>query len=104
MERSRLDESWLPLRFESSNRLESNGVVPFSEPVLVTYIDLDRLIGEANLTRAEMRIIYFLMDGYSISDIAQRYGKARQTIDVLVVRAVNKICEADRRRWEETYV
>lgn len=68
--------------------------------MLVTYIDLDRLIEAADLTGAERRIVGYLMDGYSIPDIAQRYGKVRQVIDRVLDNAVAKICEADRRCWE----
>ena len=40
--RSKLDQSFIPKMFEQG--LASNGVFEFSEPVLVTYMDLDRLI------------------------------------------------------------
>ena len=86
-----------------TDRLASNGVFQFSEPVLVTYIDLDRLIQMADLTKTEMRIVYFLMDGYSIPDIAQRYGKVRQVIDRVLNAAVQKICETEQRIWKKTY-
>ena len=56
----------MPLRYESANCLVSNGVFPFSEPVLVTYIDLDRLIEAAALTKTEHKIVSFLMDGGNV--------------------------------------
>lgn len=71
--------------------------------MLVTYIDLDRLIGAADLTGAERRIVGYLMDGYSIPDIARRYGKVRQVIDRVLLSAVEKICAEEQRRWRETY-
>lgn len=52
----------------------SNGVFPFSEPVLCTYMDLDRLIDEAPLTQAERRVVDALMKGYGAEDIADHYG------------------------------
>jgi len=59
---------------ETSNPLSSNGVFPFSEPVLVTYIDLDRLIERALLSKAERKIVHWLMCGYAFDDIANHYG------------------------------
>lgn len=94
----------MPLRYESANCLASNGVFPFSEPVLVTYIDLDRLIGMAGLSGAEHKIVGYIMDGYSIPDIAQRYGKDRKVIHRVLDDAVAKICKADRRCWEDAHL
>lgn len=45
--RSRWDESYWPL-LEENQTIASNGVFPFSEPILCTYADLDRLIEKAS--------------------------------------------------------
>lgn len=44
--RSRWDESYWPILCERHD-FSSNGVFPFSEPVLCVYIDLDNLIEAA---------------------------------------------------------
>lgn len=72
--RWKVDESYYPLLEQSANPLISNGVFPFSEPVLCTYIDLDMLIEETELTSAEEQTVNYLMRGYSMSDIAECCG------------------------------
>ena len=94
-----MDESFYPLLEQSANPLISNGVFPFSEPVLCTYIDLDMLIDEAGLTRAEDKIVRWLMEGYMMSDIAEYYGTTARHVGILFKSAVEKICAADVHRW-----
>lgn len=91
-DRWRQDESYYPL-------LEGGGVFQFSEPVLCTYIDQDTLIQSARLSKSEDRIVKYLMRGYSASDIAEHYGITRQSVSVLLHRAVDKICAANNDRW-----
>ena len=102
--RWKADEAYYPQIEETENPLISNGVFPFSEPVLVTYIDLDMLIQEAKLSKSEWKIVSWLMQGYIASDIATHYGITRQSVGVLLKRAVDKICEANNKRWRDAYV
>lgn len=90
-ERWRVDESYYPLLEETENPLISNGVFPFSEPILVTYIDLDRLIEKAKLTKAEHKIVNWLMKGYAFDDIADHYGISVAHVHLLQEHAVEKI-------------
>lgn len=41
------------------------------------------------------------MKGYSLADIAEHYGKARQSFDILLKRAVKKIVRRNNADWEE---
>lgn len=63
--RSKLDESYSPSLYYGGGITESDGVFPFSEPVLVTYIDLDRLIEKTELSEGERFTIDKLMMGYT---------------------------------------
>ena len=64
----------------SYNPTATNGVFPFSEPVLTTYRDLDRLIAKAGLTPSENKVVNWLMQGYIEADIADHCGIARQAV------------------------
>lgn len=99
MNRWKVDEAYYPLQEETSNPVLSNGVFPFSEPVLVTYIDLDRLIDAAPLAKAERKIIDWLMKGYAFDDIADHYGTSTAHVKTLLKSAAEKIAEEDLKNW-----
>lgn len=69
----------------------SNGVFPFSEPVLVTYIDLDKLIASANLTKAERKVVNWLMRGHDFEDIADHCRTESNHVKLIFKHAVDKI-------------
>lgn len=81
----------------------SNGVPPFSEPILCTYIDLDRLIETAGLTEIQQKVVAWLMCGYSELDIAEEMECTKQAVNVHFRKAVDKIVKRDIRIWEATY-
>ena len=95
-----MDESYYPLLEETSNPFSSNGVFPFSEPVLVTYIDLDRLIEKSKLTKAENKVVQWLMQGYSFDDIAEHCGATSEKIRLLLKNSVDKIVKTCGILWE----
>ena len=97
-----MDQAYLPLLYESGNPLVSNGVFPFSEPVLVSYIDLDTLIQAAPLTKPERVVLTWTMRGHSLEDIGERYGCAASTVCAWLKSAVLKICAANNQRWIES--
>lgn len=72
-----------------------------NEDALCIYADLDRLIGKADLSPLEQKTVEFLMYGYTISDIAENFGKSRSLYDILFKRAIKKIVAANNREWEE---
>lgn len=43
------------------------------------------------------------MKGYSLSDIAEHYGKTRQTLEIFFARAVKKIVKQNNADWEKTH-
>ena len=98
-----MDESYYPLIEQSTNPLISNGVFPFSEPVLCTYIDLDMVIEETKLTVAERKIVKWLMQGCSMKDIAEHYGITSSHVLLLLRSASRKISEAENKRWEKCW-
>ena len=100
--RWRVDEAFYPKLEGNASSLSCNGVFPFSEPVLVTYIDLDNLIAETPLTKSERKIVHWLMEGYEMPDIADHYGITVSHVGVLFFRAVKKIvdtCNENYKSW-----
>lgn len=79
--------------------MESNGVFPLNEDAICIYADLDRLIETAGLSKAEWVTVQWLMRGYALSDIAEKYGKTRQTFEVFLKRAVDKIVKKNNSDW-----
>ena len=98
MERWKVDKSYYPLIEPTPNPLLSNGVFPFSEPVLCAYIDLDMLIAEAGLTKAESKIVNWLMQGYGVKDIADHYGTTSKHVLLLLKSASEKISDKNNER------
>lgn len=82
---------------------ESDGVFPFSEPVLVTYIDLDRLIATTKFTDAEKYTLDHIMMGYTFLDLERLTGKSRRTFSKLFERACQAIKETNDKRWADVY-
>lgn len=82
--------------------LDTDGVFALNEDILCLYADLDSLIEKAGLSDQELLTVKLLMKGYIISDIADHYGKARQTFEILEKRAIKKIVKQNNANWEET--
>ena len=93
--RSEFDRSFYPSRTEVGIE-ESNGVFPFDEDILLTYIDLDKLIKKTDLKRNERIIIGLIMRGYTTGDIAERFSRTRQSIEYTFNKAVHKICTQEK--------
>lgn len=70
-----------------------------SEPILCTYIDLDRLIARCGLSPWQRDIVRLLMDGHTLLDIAKLTDRALTTIDVQYRRAVEKIVRCNNEDW-----
>ena len=94
------DESFYPLEEETSNPLISNGVFPFSESVLCTYIDLDILIDSCGLTQYEKLIIKLIMRGHSAPDIAEKYQCSPKTVNKYLNIAIDKIIQKNNENWK----
>lgn len=69
--------------------------------MLCIYADIDRLVGKAGLSDGEALVVSWVMQGYAIADIADHYGKTRQSFEILFKRAVKKIVRANNWEWEE---
>lgn len=84
----------------SGDILSSNGGMAFVDNIINTYIDLDRVISEANLSKAQKKVVELSMAGWSSADIAGMANVLPQTIDVHLRRAAQKIAEANDHRWK----
>ena len=81
--------------------LTTDGVFSLNEDVLCIYADLDALIERTDLSPTERNIIKYMMQGYTLADIAYHFGKTRGTYDTLFKRAVKKIVKRNNADWEE---
>lgn len=79
------------------------GVSLFSEPILCTYIALEKLIEDSGLSPLERKTVDYLMLGYAAADIAEYMNKTRQTIETSFKRAVAKICACNDKGWLDVY-
>lgn len=75
------------------------GIPDFSENVICTYSDLDVLIDNAGLSPGEAFVIGQLMAGYSLNDIAEKYGSCAQAYRGMFNRAVDKIITEHNEQW-----
>lgn len=103
MHRSKLDQNYYPLMREANSIYETDGVPVFSELIVCTYMDLDRLIEQAALSKGQRRIVDYLMLGYCGSDIADHLGVVQQNVPVQLQKAVRKIIAANERNWKACY-
>ena len=71
-----------------------------NEDIICIYAYLDSLIDRAELSPMENQTVQYLMKGYIMSDIAEHFGKTRQTFEVIFKRAVRKIVRANNAEWE----
>lgn len=74
-----------------------------SEPVTVTYMDLDRLIEKCGLTEREKFIVDLLMRGYTRSDIRDDTNLATDIISSAITSAVEKIVAMNEFEWHRSH-
>ena len=91
------------MKLYDSSPLISQGVAPMSEPVTVTYMDLDRLIGKCGLTEREKFIVDLLMRGYTRSDIRDDTNLATDIISSAITSAVEKIVAMNEFEWHRSH-
>ena len=84
------------------NPLVSQGVAPMSEPITVTYLDLDRLIDTCGLTESERKIVELLMQGYTKPDIREMTKAEASMISKLYNSAIEKIVEQNECEWHHS--
>ena len=92
--RWRIDSSYQMKIYETSNPTVSNGVPPFNEDIICTYIDLDRAIENCGLTDIQRLVIEQTMRGYDPTDIGNHCFKTavtRQTVHGHINAAVARI-------------
>lgn len=87
--RSKLDPALYP-SLTASDLYSTSGVFLFSEPIICTYVDLENLIHTCGLSPMEMYTVNHMMLGYTLADMADQFGKTRQSFDVYFKRAVQK--------------
>lgn len=79
--------------------MTGSGIPDFSENVICTYADLDVLIANAKLSPGESFVVGQMMAGYSLTDIAEKYGSCAQAYRGMFNRAVEKIVAEHDENW-----
>ena len=69
--------------------------------MICVYADLDSLLERCELSEWERKTIDLLMQGYTLIDIAEHFGKTRQNFEILLKRAVKKAVRRNNEDWEE---
>lgn len=87
------------MKLYESHPLLMQGAAPMSEPITVTYLDLDHLIETAGLTEAQRKTVQLLMQGWTEADIAEHAGCSRESIVMLFKRAVRKLTQKNDLDW-----
>ena len=83
--------------------IESAGTSIMDTERMCTFMDLDNQIETCGLSKSERQTVDMQMDGYGMSDVAERYQIAVATVSSYQDRAVAKIVEANNKRWSEVY-
>ena len=96
--RSKLDATY-EMKQVSENPFVSQGAAPMSEPVMVTYLDLDRLIATCGLEEDEREVVGMLMRGYNRKDVAELRGVTTGAVNMLLDAAVIKIVAKNNDEW-----
>lgn len=102
LNRSKVDGSYGALR-EIQHLMEATEMATMYEPIFLTYVDLDRLIDECGLTEMQRCIVDALMTGYTILDYAEMHNCRKQNVYTQLIRAAEKIAQANTKNWERTY-
>ena len=99
--RFEFDENYVMQLYESDDPIESNGVPLFYEIITCTYLDLERLMGNARLTEKQDAIINMFMQGCSEYEIAESYRDSASNIRNIFDTACQKIKEQNDFEWQE---
>lgn len=100
--RSRVDATYYMKAYNAvEHPLISQGVTQFSEPITVTYMDLDRLIETCGLTPGELEIVGLIMFGYGFTDIAAVKEVTVQAVNQMFNRAVDKVVKRNNSNWKK---
>lgn len=87
------------MKLGSDSLLECSGTSDIAEPILCTYMDLDRLIEDSGMTQEQRIVIDLIMQGWTEMDIAQARGCSRQAVCRLFRDGVERIVEANNAKW-----
>ena len=90
------------MKLYDTNPLLTPGSVPMSEPITVTYLDLDRLIDTCGMSESQRQVVAMLMQGYSKSDIAEMSHSTTDAVEKVLVRAIEKIIDQNEYEWHRS--
>lgn len=98
-QRIRVDRAYA-MKLGACSLLESGGTSDIAEPVLCTYMDLDRLIENSGMTAEQRFVTDQTMQGWTETDIAEARGCSRQAVCRLLRDAVQRIVDANNAEWK----
>lgn len=77
----------------------SQGTAPMSEPITVTYLDLEHLIDSCDMTDDQRKVVELMMQGYTRTDIADMCKCKPTVISDMLNEAVTHIVERNEYEW-----
>lgn len=85
--------------------LDSNcDLANLSEDVICLYADLDNLISKANFNEYQTKILNMYIYGNTEDDIADILGVGKQSVNSVVDRMCDVLCELNYQKWKLNYV
>lgn len=94
----RLDRSYIE-KVYPSGLLSTTGGIIFNENILSVYVDLDRMIERAPLTKGQRLVIDLLMRGWTIQDIADETKWNKTNVSHIFSRALKTLSDVHYERW-----
>lgn len=86
------------IKYRSKIYPSSRAMENFSDIMIAIYIDLDKLIQSAPLSRLERHTVNFIMYGYGVQDLAELWNIDRRNADVYLTRAAKKIAALNSKQ------
>lgn len=85
--------------------LESNGdLCGLSDDVICIYADLDNLIEKANFNDYQSKILNMYAHGHTEDDIAELLNVEKQSINSVIDKICEVLCELNYQSWKLDYV
>ena len=85
--------------------LDSNcDLADLSDDIICLYADLDNLISKANFNEYQTKILNMYIYGNTEDDIAEMLGVGKQSINSVIDRMCEVLCELNYQDWKLNYV
>lgn len=83
------------------NELGVTGVKAVNQEVVATYVSLDRLVQQCNLTEQQLVLIRMVEQGYTHREIGEVVGIDNQNVKKALKTVYKAIVKEDERQWRK---